>query len=136
MSPSDQRIKYIRCIVTFNRAACFRAARQSTPVEFDYSCAGIGVGVGDDHDDDVDERKASSRMLVFPSILVRSAESPDGDFDSTPPCILRVEMHLDSRCPRHRPPLLSLARSRFRDTAADIFYIARKSHRMGLNVRV
>lgn len=90
MSPSDQRIKYIRCIITFNRAACFRAARQSTPVEFDYSSTGIGVGVGDDHDDDVDESKASSRMLVFPSILVRSAESPDEDFDSTPPCIHRV----------------------------------------------
>lgn len=58
-----------RCIVTFNQAACFRAARQSTPVEFDYPPVGIGVGVGDDdHDDDVDERKASSRMPVFPSI--------------------------------------------------------------------
>lgn len=76
------------------------------PREFDYP------HVGDD-DGRRRERNVITHARISQCCPVRSAESSDGYFDSTPPCILRVEMHLDFCRPRRWPPSFLLARASF-----------------------
>jgi len=55
----------------------------------------LDVDRNNDDDNDDESKTTLSRMLVLPGapVAVRPAEPPDGYFDSTPPCIFRVEMH-------------------------------------------